>query len=229
MKKGFESMSELKIILEILESMRNEKNIEGMKRFGIESTKILGISMKDLENMKKQIGKNHDLALQLWSSGIQEARMLGAMIAEPQKATPDLMTKWAEDFDNWAICDSVCGKFFRRSPFIFDVIDLWSSSDKLYIKRAAFSCIAWISVHSKHLNDSNFDKYFELITKNCTDDRKHIAKAVNWSLRQIGKRNSKLCVKAIELAEHIIKQNPQNKTALWIAKDAIRELNKRKY
>jgi 3-methyladenine DNA glycosylase AlkD len=209
--------------------MRNETNILGMKRFGIESEIILGISMKELESMKKQIGKNHTLALELWASRIHEARMLAAMVAEPKMATIELMSNWANDFNNWAICDSVCGKYFRKSPYILEAVNLWVESDKLYVKRAAFASIAWIAVHFKKLTNEDFGQYFTMILAHCTDERKHIAKAVNWVLRQIGKRNQTLCDKSIEIAELIIMQNPQNKTALWIAKDAIRELEKKTF
>lgn len=222
-------MKESQIILELLQSMRNEINIDGMKRFGIESEIILGISMKELESIKKQIGKNHTLALELWASGIHEARMLAAMIAEPKMATIELMNNWANDFDNWAICDSVCNKYFRRSPKIIEAINIWVESDKLYVKRAAFASIAVIAVHMKKLSNDDFKKYYQMIVDNCTDERKHIAKAVNWALRQIGKRNATLCDESIEIADLIKKQNPQNRTALWIAKDAIRELEKKTF
>jgi 3-methyladenine DNA glycosylase AlkD len=220
-------MKEAQIILDLLKSMRNETNIAGMKRFGIESKNILGISMQELENMKKQIGKNHDLALELWASEIHEARILAAMVAEPSLATIELMSSWANDFDNWAVCDSVCNKYFRKGPYILYAINIWVQSDKLYVKRAAFASIAVIAVHMKKLSDDDFKQYYQMILDNCTDERKHIAKAVNWALRQIGKRNARLCDESIEIADLIIKQNPQNKTALWIAKDAIRELEKK--
>ncbi len=214
-------------IIEILLSLKNEKNIAGMERFGIKSDKLLGISMKDLESISREIGKHHALALDLWSTGYHEARLLASMIAVPEQSTIEELNSWVHDFDNWAICDSVCGKYIRKTEFVYDLIFEWEKSDMLYVKRAAFACMACIAVHNKKLTDDYFDRYFDLIARNVLDERHYISKAVNWSLRQIGKRSVVLKERSLELSHQIKIKNPQNKTALWIAKDAIRELNRK--
>lgn len=216
-------------IIEILLSMRNDKNIAGMERFGIKSQKLLGISMKDLDSISKEIGKNHSLALDLWNTRYHEARLLASMIAVPKQSTIKELHTWVHDFDNWAVCDSVCGKYIRKTEHVYDLIYEWEQSKFLYVKRAAFACMAWIAVHNKKLTNEYFDKYFDLIFKNVLDERHYIAKAVNWALRQIGKRNAILNERALDLSQSIITKNPQNKTALWIAKDALRELEKKSF
>jgi 3-methyladenine DNA glycosylase AlkD len=214
-------------IIEQLEALYNPVNIEGMKRFGIESEKIFGITMKDLEQFKKTIGKNHQLALELWDEGYHETRMLAAMIADPKLMTPEILNQWAGDFDNWAVCDSVCGKLFQKVPGIYDNVIEWQYNENLWVKRASFALIAWISVHHKKLPDSFFNQYLEMIVEHSTDDRPYIKKAVNWALRQIGKRNLNLAHQALEVCSLLKNQEPVSKSARWIASDAERELRKK--
>lgn len=214
-------------VLKRLKQLQNPANIDGMRRFGIESDKIFGITMKDLELLKKQIGKNHELALLLWNEGYHETRLLAAMIADPKLLDSDLLDKWACDFDNWAVCDSVCGKLFQKTPLVFDKVLLWQFSDNLWIKRASFALIAWISVHHKKLPDSFFGQYYDMIIAHATDERNYIKKAVNWALRQIGKRNLQLASETLEVCAILRENYPNSKSARWIASEAEREIRKK--
>lgn len=217
-------MTELNEIMSQLRLSANPINIEGMARFGITGEKILGIKMTELEGFRKAIGKNHELALLLWNEGYHESRLLAAMIADHKKVTPELMDSWANDFDNWAVYDSVCGKLFRKSPFTFDKIDQWQYSDKLWVKRASFTLIAFVAVHYKNLPDSFFNDYHIYFINNASDERNYIKKAVNWAIRQIGKRNINLAIEMCNLCDIIKETYPDSKSAKWIVSDAKREL-----
>jgi 3-methyladenine DNA glycosylase AlkD len=215
--------SKVNAILTILYSKANPKNVEGMVRFGITSTNnVLGISMPFLRSLKKSIGTNHELALDLWETGVYEARLLAAFIADPKQITKSVMNSWVRDFDNWAICDGVCTHCFRYTPHAHELILSWSRQKEEFIRRAGFTMIATLTVHDKQSKNAVFLKYLPIIKKYSTDDRNFVKKAVNWALRQIGKRNSKLNSAAIKTAKEI--QKIRSSSAKWIAADALREL-----
>jgi len=212
-----------KEILKKLRSLANPKNVKGMNRFGIRpKTKLLGISIYDIRKLAKEIGKDHKLALQLWSSKIHEARHLAGIIDESEKVTEKQMENWVKGFDSWDICDQVCSNLFDKTEFAYKKVFEWSKRKQEYVKRTAFALIACLAVHDKKAKDSVFIKFFPIIKRESTDERNFVKKAVNWSLRQIGKRNIRLNKKAIKLAKEIKKID--SKSAKWIAADAIREL-----
>ena len=214
-------------ILEWFEQNRSEYNIAGMKRFGIESEKIFGVKLAQIEYIRKIIKRDHPLALELWDTRYHEARHLAALLADPKIIEESTIDKWVSDFDNWAVCDSVCGKLFIKTEFAYQKVEEWQSADKLYVKRAAFAMIAWIALHHKKLPDNFFDRYFDLILQHATDDRNYIKKAVNWALRQIGKRNPLLSRTTLDICDELVEIYPESKSARWIAADARRELNKK--
>ena len=232
-----------KEIIKKLESLKNPKNVEGMARFGIRpKTKVFGVSMSEIRKTAKIIGKNHDLALKLWDSKIHEAKILASIIDDPEELTESQMEKWARGFDSWDVCDQTCMNLFSKaiilekarapvatgarasvqiknlSALIFD----FAKRKEEFVKRTAFALIAALAVHDKRSKDKDFTKFFPLIEKASIDERNFVKKAVNWALRQIGKRNKKLNKEAIKLAKKIQKFN--SKSAVWIANDAIREL-----
>lgn len=214
----------LEEILNWFETNRSQKNIDGMKRFGIESELVFGVNLQQIEELRKIIKRNHTLALELWETPYHEARHLAALIADPKLIDSQTIDKWASDFDNWAICDSVCGKLIQKTPHCYEKIIEWENSELLYMKRASFALIAWVAVHHKKLPDIFFNQYFEMIIKNSNDERHYIKKAVNWALRQIGKRNYNLALKSLEVCDIIRVEYPESKSAKWIASDAEREL-----
>ena len=215
--------SQTNTILTTLYAKANPKNVEGMARFGIRSTgKVLGISTPFLWSLKKSIGKNHDLALALWQTEILEARILAAFIADPKLMKKATISSWVRDFDNWAICDGVCLHCFRYTPFAHNLATVWPKRKEEFIRRAGFTMMATLAVGDKKCDDGVFLRYLSLIKKYSTDERNYVKKAVNWALRQIGKRNMKLNAAAIKMAKEI--QKLDSSAAKWIAADALREL-----
>jgi len=209
-------------VISQLKSMGDPKNIEGMGRFGIKTENNYGNSVTTLRKYAKKIGKNHDLAVKLWESGIRDARMVAACIEDPETVSEEQVDTWVRDFDSWDICDYCCGHFFDKTPFAYKKVREWTKNKELFVKRAGFSLIAWLAVHDKKKSDSEFESFFKIIKRESIDDRNYVKKAVNWALRNIGKRNNNLNKKAIKIAEEIKKND--SKSAKWIASDAIREL-----
>jgi 3-methyladenine DNA glycosylase AlkD len=213
-------------VIDLLKSKANKKNALGMARFGINTKNALGISVVELRKIAKKIGRNHELAIKLWDSGIHEARLLACFIGESKKLIEKQMEDWVQDFNSWDICDQVCGNLFDKTEFAHKKVFEWTERKEEFVKRAGFALIATLSVHDKKSKDESFERFFPIIKKHCTDERNYVRKAVNWALRQIGKRNLYLNQRAIRVAKIIQKIN--SKTARWIANDAIRELESEK-
>jgi 3-methyladenine DNA glycosylase AlkD len=217
-------------IIKKLESLENPANIVGMKRFGIVIEKAFGVSAPVLKTLardiKKQSNDRHKLALELWATGIYEARIIAYLIDDPKQVTPEQMESWVTDFDNWAICDGTCGHLFCRTEFAYDKAFEWSARDEEFIKRAGIVLMAWLAVHDKKADDVKIAQFLPILDKHSDDERNFIKKAVNWSLRQIDKRNLNLHKLAVETAEKIKLRN--TKSARWIAADALRELKSEK-
>lgn len=227
-----------KTIISQLKSQKNPKNIAGMARFGISAKNTLGISMPYLRNMAKEIRNKakadkkgaenrHQLALDLWDSKIHEARILAGLIDEPSLVTEQQMEKWVKGFNSWDVCDQVCMNLFDKTEFAWTKPFEWSKRQEEFVKRTGFALMAALAFHDKKTDDEKFLKFFPLINRESTDERNFVRKAVNWALRQIGKRNKNLCREALKIAQEIQKENPDNKTAKWIAGDATRELEKK--
>ncbi|HAM39372.1 MAG TPA: DNA alkylation repair protein [Elusimicrobia bacterium] len=209
-------------IIDELKSLKNPRNIKGMARFGIVSKNTLGISIYILRDIAKGIGKDHLLAQQLWSSGIFEAKILASMVDEPEKVTEKQMEIWVKDFDSWGICDQVCDNLFEFTKFNYKKIAEWTSRKEEFVKRAGFTIIACLAVHDKEAKNEKFIKLLATIKREAKDERNYVRKAVNWALRNIGKRNLHLNKEAIKTAIEI--QKIDSKSARWIAADALREL-----
>ncbi len=205
-----------------LQSMADPESVKGMARYGINPKNNLGISIYKLRPLAKEIGMNHDLSLRLWKSGVHDARLLAVFIADPAKVTEKQMDSWAADFDSWDVCDQACTSLFDATPHAWKKIVEWAERDEEFVKRAAFSIIAGLAVHDKAARNEQFERLGPIITKHAVDDRNYVKKAVNWALRNIGKRNLALNKKMIELAKEL--QASNSKSARWIANDAIREL-----
>jgi 3-methyladenine DNA glycosylase AlkD len=209
-------------VIKKLRSWSNARNVEGMARFGISSKNTLGISVVRLRGLAKEIGTDHTLAQKLWKSGIHEARILATIIEDPDRVTEKQMEQWVKDFDSWDVVDQAAGNVFCYSPFAYKKVHEWSKRKPEFEKRAAFSLIAYLAVHDKKAPDEKLVKLLPYIKRGATDERNFVRKAVNWALRQIGKRNRALNKLAITTAKEIQKQD--SKSAHWIAADALREL-----
>lgn len=193
-----------------------------MARFGIKDANVLGISVEPLRKIARETGKDHKVALELWDSGIHEARILAFMVDEPGRVTPSQMDRWMEQAGSWDIVDGCCLYLFIYTPFAYDKIVEWSERPEEFVKRAAFTLIACLAVHDKKAADKIFFAFLPLIKREAIDERNFVRKAVNWALRQIGKRNIALNKAAIATAKEIAVM--PSKSAQWIAADAIREL-----
>lgn len=205
--------------------MANPDNVAGMARFGISSQNTLGISIPNLRALAKEIGRDHDLALRLWESGLHEGRILASFVDDPKRVTPEQMEQWVSDFDSWDVCDQVCG-LFARTPYVYDRVAAWSARPEEFVKRAAFALMATLAVHDKKADDAKIAAFLPIIQREAGDGRNFVKKAVNWALRQVGKRSRKLNRLAIATAEEIAKID--SKAARWIAADALRELRSEK-
>ncbi len=213
-------------IISKLESLSNPETVKGMARYGINPKNNLGISIYKLRPIAKEIGKDHELALKLWDSGIHDARLLACFIEDPTKVTGEQMDSWAKDFDSWDVCDQTCTSLFDLTHLAWIKVVEWAERDEEFVKRGAFSLIAGLAVHDKKASDKKFEQFFPLIKNHSIDERNYVKKAVNWALRNIGKRNLALNKQVIKLSKEILKID--SKSARWIARDAIRELTSEK-
>jgi len=208
-------------ILRQLESKASPANLEGMARFGMTVEKRLGVSVADMRRIAKDTGKDHKLAAKLWKTGIAEAKIVASMIAVPEEMSAKDMDTWVLGFDSWDVCDQVCMNLFEKTPFARQKISEWSKREE-FVKRAAFALIACLAWHDKQAPDQDFIRFLQVIKQGATDERNFVKKAVNWALRNIGKRNAALNKAAIKTAQEL--QRIDSKAARWIAADAIREL-----
>jgi len=209
-------------ILGRFEAISNPDAVDGMARYGITPKSTFGVSVPDIINTAKEIGINHDLAQQLWENDNRETRILACLIDDPKLINEAQMERWVQDFDYWEICDQCCIKLFRKTKHAQQKAAEWSSNEKEFIKRAGFVLMATLAVHDKRADDEQFENFLPVIIREAIDERASVKKAVNWALRQIGKRNRELNIKAIEVAKEIYRINSQS--ARWIASDALREL-----
>ncbi|VVB84379.1 DNA alkylation repair enzyme [uncultured archaeon] len=213
-------------ILQQLKSLSNPESVAGMARFGINPSNTYGVSIPALRKIAQETGRDHALAQQLWSSGIHEARILAGMVDVPDMVSEEQMESWAADFDSWDICDQVCSNLFDKTGLAYQKAIEWSNRKEEFVKRAGFVLMAALAVHDKKAKDKEFLKFLPIIKREAVDDKNFVRKAVNWALRQIGKRNLNLNRAAIETAKEI--QEIDSKAARWIAADALRELTDEK-
>src|SRR6266702_4247885 len=215
----------LEQVIALLQQQANPQAVQGMARFDISSARTLGVSIPVLRSIAKDIGRNHLLAQELWRSGIHEARILASMIADPHLVSPEQMEEWVNDFDSWDICDQVCGNLFDKTAYAYHKAMEWPHREQEFVRRAGFVLMAELAVHDKRAADEAFLPFFPLIKQYAVDERNFVKKAVNWALRQIGKRNNYLRALAVDCAQEI--KTLDSSAARWLANDALRELQKR--
>ena len=213
-------------VLELLRSQADPEQLAGMARFAIQIDQRLGLSIYDLRRIAKDVPHEHQLALDLWESGIPDARLLASMIDVPEEATEEQLDAWVKDFNSWDICDQVCDNLFMHTPFAWDKVREWSTREEEFVKRAAYALISCLAWHDKNAADQQFIDLFPLIQAGASDPHNFVKKAVNWALRNIGKRNIALNQAAIAQANLLLTLG--DKTANWIARDALRELQSEK-
>ncbi len=212
-------------VIQKLEVLANPEKIElKQKKFGIKANNSLGIYHKDLKAIAKEIGQDNELALALYDTGIYEARLLCSKIYDPNDISEKQMDKWSADFENWEVCDSFCMGFFAKSRFALTKANKWSEAEPEFVKRAGFVIMAAYGFAHKSADNDVFETFFLPIEREADDDRIYVRKAVNWALRNIGKRNVDLHRSAIEVANRLLVT--ESNSAKWIAKNALGELEK---
>lgn len=207
-------------IMSELQQLADPKNVEGQQRFAIRGGIQLGVSLVDLRRMARGV-KDHDLALRLWDSGVHEARLLASMVDDPQQVTVAQMNAWVDDFDSWDICDQVTDNLFLYTEGILDLIPEWAKRDEEFVRRAAFATMAAIAWHGKEFSDETVAAFLPLIEEKADDPRNFVKKAVNWALRNIGKRRPNLRQQAVDCARRLSESH--SAPARWIGHDALRE------
>lgn len=215
-------MSKESDLLPVLQALSKPENLEGMRHFGMAGENRLGIAIPELRRLAKEHGKDHAMALSLWRSGIPEAQMLASMVDDPPQVSEEQLEEWVADFCAWDVCDQVCMNLFQNVPAAIARIPAWVAREEEFVRRTPFSLMACLAWHDKQARDDIFVGYFPLIKQAADDERNFVKKAVNWALRNIGKRNPALNQAAITLAEDL--QKMDSKSARWIAVDALREL-----
>jgi 3-methyladenine DNA glycosylase AlkD len=208
--------------LAALEALSTKRDRENLSRFGITAKSALGVSMANVQKLAKTLGHNHELAAALWDTGCYEARLLTAFVAEPARVTPAQMERWCKEFDNWAVCDTLCFFLFDRVPYAWDKIRKWSGQRPEFVKRTAFALMASIAGHDKEADDDLFLEGLLLIERAASDDRNFVKKSVSWALRRIGRRNHALNRAAVALSARLATST--DATERWLGKGAHKEL-----
>ena len=209
-----------------LRALENKDRLAGKAHFGINVDKALGLTMPEIRGVAKQITKDHMLAEALWQAGLHETRLIASMVDHPKWVSESQMERWVLDFNSWDVCDQTCGELFDRTPFTSKKIHEWSERKEEFVKRAGFALIAWQAVHDKKRDDQDFLPYLRLIERESTDPRNFVKKAVNWGLRQIGKRSVELHGPAVKMSRKL--KMSDDRTARWIGGDALGELTSEK-
>jgi 3-methyladenine DNA glycosylase AlkD len=215
-------MASVNNVLDRLHSKARPEQLQGMAKYGMTVQRRLGVSVPDMRKLAKEIGRDQRLALDLWRTGIAEARIVAAMVDDPAELTEEQMEDWVKDIDSWDVCDQTCMNLFEKSPLVWKKVHDWSLREEEFVKRAAFALIACLAWHDKTASDEKFTELLPVIIRGARDERNFVKKAVNWALRNIGKRNLNLNQAAINAAQEI--KQLDSKAARWIAADAIKEL-----
>jgi 3-methyladenine DNA glycosylase AlkD len=205
-----------------LKAIADPSHLPGMARVGINVDRALGVSIPSLRKLGRRYRPDHALALDLWRTGIHEARILASMVDDPAQVTRDQMEVWVGDFDSWDLCDQVISNLFDLTPFAASVVRAWTKRPEEFVRRAGFAMIAAHTVHDRTAPDRTFTAWFPAIRRGAKDDRNYVKKAVSWALRQIGKRNLELNAAAIAEAELLTMSNVPS--ARWVGRDVLREL-----
>lgn len=215
-------MTNAELALAELKRHASRATLAGMARYAIPSERAFGVAMRDIQAIAKRVGRDHELAAQLWDSGWYEARLLAAYVDDPAAVTVRQMDRWCKDFDNWAVCDTVCFALLDRTPHAWAKVGSWSAREPEFVKRAAFALLWGLTVHDKAADDAPFLRGLALIEQAADDERHFVKKAVNMALRAIGKRNAALHAAAVDAAQRL--GTAPGAAARWIGKDALREL-----
>jgi len=195
---------------------------DGMARYAIPSDNAFGVTVANIRVLAGSLGRNHALAAALWDTGWYEARMLASFVDDPAHVTPSQMDRWCRDFDNWAICDTVCFALFDRTPYAWQKVAQWSGRRDEFVKRAAFALLWGLTAHDKRADDTPFVEGLLLVERAANDERNFVKKSVNMALRAIGKRSPALNAAALAVAKRLAQS--EDASSRWVGNDALREL-----
>jgi 3-methyladenine DNA glycosylase AlkD len=212
-------------VLAFLQRKGSRRNVAGLARYGIKAARAFGVPMGTLLALARRVGKDHALALELWESGWYEARLLAALVDDPEQVTRRQMNAWAAGFENWGDCDTVCFKLFDQTPFAWEQARKWTGSHREFVKRGGFVLMACLALHDKSASDKQFLSLLPLIEKGARDDRNFVMKGVNWALRAIGRRNRALNTAALKVAQRLA--SSEEASCRWVGKDALRQMTRR--
>ena len=215
--------TQVEMTLRLLKQKSTRRDYANLSRFGITAPNAFGVSMANVQAIAKRLGRSHELAAALWDTGWYEARMLTSFIDEPDRVTSAQMDRWCREFDNWAICDTLCFHLFDRTPFAWTKVAEWSRKNEEFQKRAAFALIASLALHDKHAADRQFLQGLSLIEGAATDPRNFVKKGVSWALRVVGRRNQRLNKAAADVARRL--SSSPDPAASWIGRGALKELS----
>jgi 3-methyladenine DNA glycosylase AlkD len=216
--------STVKDVLAWLERTGSPKAVAGLARYGLPTTNAYGIAVGTLRAQAKKIGRDHELAMQLWKTGSLEAQILASFLGDPTRLTLAQMNAWCRDFDNWGTTDTACFALFDRSPLAWQVVAPWCKQRGEFQKRAGFVMMACLAAHDKTAPDAAFLKFFPIIEKGAADDRNFVKKGVSWGLRHLGHRSAALHAAALKTATKLSKS--ENATERWVGKDALRDITR---
>jgi 3-methyladenine DNA glycosylase AlkD len=222
-QEGF-AMASLEEVLERLKARAKSDRLEGMARYGIAVNRRFGVKVPEMRGIARETGPGHQLALNLWKTGIAEARIVASMIDIPEEVTDEQMEEWVQGLDSWDVCDQVCMNLFRKTPLAWKKAMEWSKREEEFVRRAAFALIACLAWYDREAADEEFIGLIPAIKGGATDGRNYVKKAVSWALKNIGKRNLSLNCVAIKAAEEI--QEIDARSARWIASDVVRDLTR---
>lgn len=208
--------------LAALEAAGEARVRDGMGRYGIVAARAFGVSVGNIRQLAKTIGRDHALADELWRTGWYEARLLAAFLDDPRQVTPEQMDRWAADCENWADCDTICFHLFDKTTHAFAKVDQWAADERELIRRAAFALLASLALHDKKCGDEPFLERLPLIAAAAPDDRNFVKKGVSWALRLIGRRNRALNAEAVALSRRLASSSAPS--ARWIGNGAVKEL-----
>ena len=221
-RRDFIAMSKKDDVLKKLKARARPDQLDGMAKFGLTGKNRLGVAVPEMRKIAKEAGRDHKLALALWKTKIPDAMMVASMVDIPEQVTETQMETWVRDFNAWDVCDQVCSNLFDRTELAWKKVLDWSEREEEFVRRAAYTLIACLSIHDKKSPDERFIQLIPVTKKGATDDRNLVKKGVSWALRNMGKRNHNLHRVALKTAEEIRKMD--SKPAKWIASDTIRDL-----
>src|SRR5215210_6321944 len=214
MPKSTVSSARVNEVIASLQRLSSKKTLDSLPRYGITAGKAMGVSVGNIRDLGKQLGRDHDLAAALWDTGWYEARLLTSFVDEPARVTPSQMDRWCRDFDNWGLCDTLCFHLFDKTPHAWSRIHKWHDARGEFVKRGAFALLASVALHDKKEPDARFIESLVLVERAAVDDRNFVKKGVSWALRLIGRRNQALNTAAIAVSRRLVAS--EEPAARWI-------------